>query len=375
MKKTAMILLALLLCVMASCALAYDKTAYGAENTPPEILNYLAESRWAGWEVTGWVNPGTYDRDAAEAFITVKSGRKNVLLAFRWDYDRAQYAYAWHNAAALPQVEEPIHLAMYGDAGGQPRFKSFFVHNQEIEEAACFWAQDERGVWNLQQMLVYYLPSLMFIDTSRAGVIHMTNAGWVEGRETNERIYGEYQRDLRYFSFAAFPRTVKEAKEKLTNPPEIPSGTLSAKRVKFTSGKKYKVFSGPGENYGQAGGGKAVVSTNDWIQVFGTENGYAMIQYDISKDKMRIGWIDASALPKKADIPALDYACVTAYTCRSVAATDDPLGSCAQVSVLAEGQEVLRLATMGDWAYIHAWADDGTPVRGFVPAEALRIPQ
>lgn len=374
MKRLMAILLAALLILTAACALAYDKTAYGVENTPQEILEFLAQSRWAGWEITGWVSPGTYDAEAAEAFVAVKNGKRNVLLAFRWDYDKAQYAYAWHNAAALPQVEEPIRLAMYGDAGGAPRFMSCFIRNHEIEEAACFWKQDEHGVWNLQEMLVYYLPSLMFIDTSRAGVMHLTNAGWVDGKETDVRIYGEYQRDLRYFSFAAFPRTEKEAREKLTNPPKIPEGTLEAKRVKFTSGKKYKVYAGPGEDYGQAGGGKAVVSTNDWIQVFGVENGYVMIQYDISKDKMRIGWIDASALPKKADVPALDYACVTAYTCRSVAATDDPLGSCAQVSVLAEGQEVLRLATMGDWAYIHAWADDGTPVRGFVPAEALRIP-
>lgn len=95
--------------------------------------------------------------------------------------------------------------------------------------------------------------------------------------------------------------------------------------MKFTSGRKYKVYADPGEHYGQAESGKAVVSTNDWIQVFGEENGYALIQYDISSDRMRIGFIDSSALPKNADVGELAYEPIEATLRYDASVTDDPL--------------------------------------------------
>lgn len=369
MKRWMVLLLAAVLALGCAAAYAYTEDAYGAQNTPQEIREYIAGSRWADWAITGWVNPGTYKINSASAFVAVKKGRANDLLAFRFDHEKGRYVYAWHNAAALPQVEEPIELGLYGDAGGQPRFKSCFVVGGEIEEAACFWAQDENGVWNIQNVWVYDMPALMFIDASRDGVLHMSNVGWVDGKGTDTRIYGEYQRDLRYFSFNAFPRTVKQAREKLSNPPEIPDGTLEAKRVKFASGKKYAVYQGPGEEYGRAANGKASVSTNDWIQVFGEENGYVMIQYDISSDRMRIGWIEASSLPKNADVDELRFAPVRAHTTGQARMTDDPLHSQTEIAVIASGSEVLWLATMGDWAYVEA--DEGAPLRGFVRRNLL----
>lgn len=368
MKKVTALCFALMLMLCASLALAYDRTAYGAENTPKEILAYIADSRWAGWEITGWVNPGTTNRNAAQAFVAVKHGKKNDLLAFRRNAKTNRFEFIWHNAAALPQTEERIELGMWGDAGGKPRFMSCYVVGGEIEEAACFWAQDECGVWEIQNVHVYYLPDLMFIDASRDGVLHMNNDGWVDGRVTDMKIYGRYQRDLRYFSFAAFPRTVADAKEKLSNPPVIPGGTLTAKEVKFTSGRKYKVFSGPGEHYGQAANGKAVVSTNDWIQVFGEENGFVMIQYDISRERMRIGFIDAQALPNNVDVGELIYEPVVARLKHDAAVTDDPLHSRSAAARLIEGETVMWLATMGEWAYIEE--PEGL-VRGFVEADAL----
>ena len=369
MKKWMAILAAAALLLIAHTALAYDKTAYGAENTPKEIVDYLSDSRWAGWEITGWVNPGTTNRNAAQAFAAVKQGTKNDLLAFRRNVKTNRFEYAWHNSAALPQTKEPIQLGMWGDAGGTPRFKSCYIVGGEIEEAACFWTQDEYGVWEIQNVHVFYLPAVMFIDASRDGVLHMYNDGWVDGQATDMKIYGRYQRDLRYFSFAAFPTTVKAAKEKLSSPPEIPGGSLDAKEVKFTSGKKYKVYHGPGEHYGQAANGKAIVSTNDWIQVFGEENGYVMIQYDISRDRMRIGFIDADALPKNADVNELVYEPVAAQVKHDASVTDDPLHSRSAIARLVEGETVTWLAAMGDWAYIEV--QRGTPVRGFVEKDAL----
>ena len=184
-------------------------------------------------------------------------------------------------------------------------------------------------------------------------------------------MYGTYQTNLRYFSFSAFPRTVKEAREKLSNPPSIPSGTLSAQKVSFSGGKKYEVYQGPGEEYGRAGNGKASVSTNDWIQVFGRENGWIMIQYDISADHMRIGWIPESALPSSAKVSDLQYTPVTVRTIEQVNVTDDPLASQASVTVLPAGSTVTWLASMGEWAYVECTG--AQLLRGFVLQEALEF--
>ena len=370
--KRAMLLLLAALLLTAATALAYDETSFGAENTPKEILDFLNGSRWSSYQVTGWVDAGTTRSGAAEAFVAVKDTHDrthNDLLAFRRDSGTGELVYCWHNAAALPQVEEPVVLTPYGDGGGTPRFESCFVLDGEIDEAACFWMQDEDGTWNLQQMFVYTLPDLMFIHTQREGLIHMTNSGWVDGPETDVNIYGAYQRDLRYFSFAAFPRTVADAREKLSNPPKIPGGTLSAQQVQFTSGKKYAVYQGPGEAYGRAGSGKASVSTNDWIQVFGREAGWILIQYDITSDHMRIGWIEDSALPRGKTVPELTYAPVSAYLRADTSLTDDPLYSQTAIARLTEGSWVTWLATMGDWAYVES--STGELIRGFVPASAL----
>ena len=111
-----------------------------------------------------------------------------------------------------------------------------------------------------------------------------------------------------------------------------------------------------------------MVSTNDWIQVFGEENGFLMIQYDISRERMRIGFIDAQALPNNVDVGELIYEPVVARLKHDAAVTDDPLHSRSAAARLIEGETVMWLATMGEWAYIEE--PEGL-VRGFVPVDAL----
>ena len=368
----------MLICVLcAGNAFAYSKEAVGAENTPQEIRDYLAGSRWSEWEITGWVHAGSYNENGKDAgpsaFVAVKQGRANDLLAFY--FEDGHYAYAWHNAAALPQVKEPIELTMSGDSGGAPKFRSMYVVNNETLESNCKWVQDENGTWNLHEMLVYYDPTLMFMDTSRAGRIYMQNKGWTE-RDMEATIYGEYQRDLRYFSYAAFPRTIEDAREKLSNPPEIPTSyftDLTAEKVKFSGGKKYAVYTGPGEDYVRSGNGKGSVSTTDWIQVFGEEDGWIMIQYDISSERYRIGYITADALPKKASVKELDLRNAgEAYAVENTEVTDDPLGSQGAIAQLRVGDRFMWLGTMGEWAYIE-FQQNGEKLRGFVKADMISM--
>ena len=141
--------------------------------------------------------------------------------------------------------------------------------------------------------------------------------------------------------------------------------------IKFTSNKKYAVYSGPGENYFRSGNGKAAVSTNDWIQVFGRENGWIMLQYDITSDHMRIGWIQESALPKNANVSDVQFSQAKVWTKVSSNLTDDPLFSAAAISAIPANTEVTRLATMGTWTYVEWNAANAQPMRGFVQSANL----
>ncbi len=369
-KKTVLIALVLLLGVFLTGTAGYadDYPTQGVENLPQGIVDQLEESRWSGWEITGWVNPDGNLSSSACAFAVVKRGRENVLVAFGWE--DGEWVYKWYNPTALPQVEEPVLLNddwQVQDGFSGPRFSTYYVINNETMEARCKWVQQKDRSWRLVHMSCY-VP-LMFYDTSVENALRLYNVGWVKGQETDVWVYGTYQTNLRYFSFSAFPRTVKEAREKLSNPPSIPSGTLSAQKVSFSGGQKYEVYQGPGEEYGRAGDGKASVSTNDWIQVFGAENDWMMIQYDISSDRMRIGWIPKEALPSHAQISELQYEPVAVRTTKQTDLTDDPLASQTAVAVLPEGSTVTWLASMGQWAYVEC---TGTQLlRGFVLQEAL----
>ena len=49
--------------------------------------------------------------------------------------------------------------------------------------------------------------------------------------------------------------------------------------------------------------GRARVSTNGWIQVFGSEGDWILVQYDITDTHNRIGYIEKDALPDGTVVP------------------------------------------------------------------------
>jgi hypothetical protein len=146
---------------------------------------------------------------------------------------------------------------------------------------------------------------------------------------------------------------------------------LRARVVSFPKDQRYAVYTGPGQHYERANQNRALVSTNDWIQVFGVENGYAMIRYAVSAGQSRIGFIDASSLPAGASVDALAFPSVPAVILRETGLTDDPLGEGKPLHTLPAGTLVSRLAVLGDWVYLE-WTGAEKPVRGFVPADAVR---
>lgn len=370
MKKTlrGLMLLACLLCMSAASMAASDEgqpadlyETVGVENVPDEIKEFMNASQWADWEITGWVNPSGIRSEDACAFLAAKKGSANDLLAF--GSSQGAWRYLWHNSAALPQVEAPVELAF--TLTPAVNFSSYYVYNEEIEEAFCSWVQDDHGTWNLSQMHNFH-PS-MIVDAPVKNALHF----WVDGEDTQMWFYGGCPTDLQTFDFDRFPKTFEDARALFGDWALGNLNVLASRQIAFPSGKKYNVYQGPGEEYGQAGNGKAVVSTNDWIEVFGSYNGWILIEYAISGEHLRIGWIAESALPQGAVIEELAFASVPARTVVRADLTDDPLASKMPVVSLPQGTDVLWLANFEDCAYVQC--NTQPPIYGFIDMRALSV--
>lgn len=343
------------------------------DEPPAEVLLHLQGS-YEGWLMEDYISIGKTAK-GDYGFALMSQGSSRVLLGYRDGGDGMQY---WlRSGDAVPQGEgyaffrrhgKDAYISQgnaretYADALGFDVIRIDRAHEE-------YWAQTVSYHW---QGGMFRLCAYMDVDEGFERAL-VTDSGVSFYDYTNDvrlsRVEGTVQRNLRYVSFPALPKTHEQAEETLSVAPDIPGGQLFATEIQFTGGRKYEVYQGPGEGYGRSGNGKASVSTNDWIQVFGREDGWIMIQYDLSSDHMRIGWIRESALPDGAQVSGMDYAPAAAYTTRSVSVTDDPLFSRASVLTLPEGVWVERLATMGDWAYIES--STGDMIRGFVPADAL----
>ena len=365
MKKMIMILL--IFALMISCF----TSGIAASSLSSGLQTAWNSSGYQEWEIMD-----SLELDG-EAYISARNGQTNRLIHAS-ENDKGEWKIGWSNESALPQhapdPEMPgaefvklIDRSNSSYAG--LKLKTAFSYRPQRNGCYEYVFQKHGNTWLLEEIL-YIDTDGTLLDNYRITEDGVIYKGWL----TNDRktfIEGRVQRDLRYFSCSAFPTDLDVLRYSLSNPPEIPAGTLSAEEIKFSGGKKYSVFSGPGEHYLRGGNGKAAVSTNDWIQVFGKENGWIMIQYDITSDHMRIGWINESALPKNANVKNADFSKTIMHTAIQCNMTDDPLFSMNTILVVPADSETIWLATMGDWAYVE-WNGSSQPVRGFLKANCLR---
>lgn len=151
-------------------------------------------------------------------------------------------------------------------------------------------------------------------------------------------------------------------------PPAIPCGDLTVQAEALDAGGALAVYTGPGMEWLRAADGKAAVSPKDWVQVFCTEDGYTLVQYEVRAGRYRFGWVKGAYTDQQADF------CRAKATIQwDAALTDDPLGRREAVCMLPAGTPVTWLGAMGSaWIYVEA-ETAGTPVRGFVLRDHLRL--
>lgn len=376
MKKGCMMLLTALMMLVSGTALAGlgKELQPGFTMPPPPEVKAHVERNFPLYTLEDYMElTGTPKGDYG--FALLKAGDERVLLGY--EKKDGEMRYWLKNAGAVPQggkggwfAYSPRGETIYGE-----EFKtylsdglSFQVIVSEGESydryTAYHWEDGGFKLTGYRDWAGFY--GNVAVDD---GVLHFSN--WLEGWDFG-KVYGTVQRDLRYVSYDALPKTIEEARKKLTQEPDIPQGgLLEARKVRFTGGQKYPVYTGPGENYVRSGNGKGQVSTNDWIQVFGRVGDYIMIQYDISADHYRIGWIKASAMPKGESAGWLTFGQGVQTLKRECTLTDDPLNSGAPLCELQAGDQVINLCNLGyDWVYVQVSRSNGLYC-GFVPSRAL----
>ena len=357
----------------AACAEEYSP---GFLMQPPqEVLDHIARS-FSGYTLEDYCE--VYDTpDGDYGFAMLTAGDERLLVGY--EEQNGRMAYWLKNHGAVMQGSEEAWFE------SRARGERVYGENHEIKQAdglSFSITQLDSAGETYNEYIAYHWEDGGFKLTGYKdwdgfygevavddGMLHFKN--WLEGWDFG-KVYGEVQRDLRYVNFANLPKNIDEARESITSEPVIPAGgLLQPVDVKFTGGQKYPVYTGPGEEYERSGKGKGSVSTNDWIQVFGLVDDYILIQYDISADRYRFGWIDAAALPKDAKIPWITFGFGEQQLKRDCVLTDDPLNSKAALYHLSQGTQVLNLCNLGyDWVYVQV-KQNGRLCCGFVPAIAL----
>ena len=381
MKRIIMVLLCALLCLTATAAMALNRS-----DVPDEVLSVISD-RWPAWTLEDYTQLEDLPDGNDYGFALLGLDGRRALTGFR-AHDGGAMRYWLRTETAVPQGKGLAWLGRdWNDADwpenlvedGGPRYEG------ETRDALLVYLSPESGE---DQIVCYrwrnggfrlsgYLTPGDTPDNDRLfarvgeGVIEFYPfyGGRNDGNVTT--VYGDLQTELRYASFATFPMSVSEAREKLSVAPKrIIAGVFEAQDVEFTGGRKYPVYLGPGEAYARSGNGKGQVSTNGWIQVFGEYDGYIMIQYGISAKQFRVGWIEAGALPEGTDVPLLTFASESQQIMQDCALTDDPFMSHGAIAQMKAGTPVISLADFGEFFYIETTVN-GQTVWGFVPADAI----
>ena len=364
MKRFLAVILAVVLLIPAA-VFADGYSAADQVTVPEQIHDALKKEALSGYTAT------CYLEHAGSAFVVMQAGNgTNILYVLR------QKGNGWSvytkTSKAVPQGTGRVTVEQDWEKGGIVLIQDYdhpYSQGESIHsfEKRAYYSRQKNGTWNLWKFRDEIAWVTIVLSENR-----LSYYGGQDAEEYQGSAYGTVQTDLRYVNLSSLPRTLKEARNKLTIAPTLPCGTLSAEVIRFTGGKKYPVYSGPGENYLRGANGKAAVSTNDWIQVFGKQNDWIMIQYAIDAYHYRIGYIQSKALPKKAEVSALNLIGDIRTVLQTTVVTDDPLFSGNSVAVLSEGTDVTLLGTLGEYAYIEGNASG--LFRGFVPLTSLSSP-
>ena len=176
------------------------------------------------------------------------------------------------------------------------------------------------------------------------------------------------------FNAALFPRTADEVRalNRITSL-MTRQGFRPARVAGTEGGRRYAVYTAPDERSCRMAKGRAEVSLGGDVLLYGAQDGWALIGYQVSPRTARIGYIHAPELAGQAR--ALSFAEAQATLAQESFLTDDPLLSLYPQMTLEAGARVTFLCQWDDYTAYVQTSRDGQILRGFVPLRALTLPE
>ncbi len=377
MKKMLTMLLALMMALTMLPAMADGS---GPDPMPKEMAALFEVPAWRDYEVMKGYNDvpvWIYDDGLEAGMVVMTNGSLEVVCIVEPD-KKGNLRITQRNYTLVTQPCDMFLEIGYGTTtqeitapwGEKRMFEMFNVNEKYYIGIGKF-----DGVWRIKTVLNNATDVFSFVSSERIGYSEgIVHEDYIELGSNMKYVYGTYDNRFAGFDISAFPKTVAEARETLTNPPVTPTDFYTPVTLTLRAGEQYDVFAAPGRDSYRSANGKAVMSTNDWVQIFGEEDGWLLVQYDISRDKMRFGYIDASALPRDTEVQSLRWYDLPVQTIKyNVSVTDDPLVSGDIIHSLRQGATVEVLAEFGNWYYIETTDNSGRALRGFIPQSAIDI--
>jgi len=360
------LLTAMFLCVSLGASAASDRAL------PSEIASYFVVPYFSGSEILDHAELSGHGSDDCWFVAVRKEDGENFLYCFK--RENGSWEEQFHTNRVVPQTKNNVIVQIEKNGQDWPsgRFDEPRLTIARENSTGEYWEFVAVFELHNSEWLIHHIYSYIGYDPMliRDGSISYYRD--IEGSEIAGTATGVFQRDLLHTSFSAIPKTLAEARAKLTYAPRLPaSSELQTYPVTFTESEKYDVYSAPDVMSRRGANGKARVSTNSWIQVFGTEGDWVLIQYSIDASHYRFGYISTDSLPKKAKVPALSFEPVEAWTVGNVILTDDPLYSNSPLLSLPEGAHVSWLASLGEWAYVEV--NETKTTRGFIPLDSIAV--
>lgn len=143
--------------------------------------------------------------------------------------------------------------------------------------------------------------------------------------------------------------------------------TALSTRKGTENARTFPVYSAPDKTSFRSASGKASVSLGGDVTVYGTEDGWTLISYEVSPRTSRFGYIEGDY----ADGKALEFQPVALVAAADTFLTDDPFVSqYAQVRI-SRGAELTGLAQCGEYYAYCEFTQGEQKLRGFVPMKDL----
>lgn len=323
-----------------------------AERPPEAMLAAFAGTDWSDWTyadapggLNAWNTNIDRNGDAWALVALEKDDETGLFLLLKDGPD------AWRIAeASIPEAVDIPYV--YCEMNGEFELDG---------DGWTLWLSDKGYGWQISRYQDETL-AIPYVAFGEDGLLYLLDGDvWqyaVRSGVPVERLLSLFDRDA-----------LEHACAKLADVPrpdpgayaEIPAPTA----VAFRPDERWPVLTAPDAASFRVG--RATVSTNGEIRVYGEEDGWLLVDYAIDGHQRRIGYISSQALPFDTPVPRLNLAYApTLRLDEAVDLTDDPFGEQGRLITLPRGTQITCLATtLGDgWHYVEAVVD-GRLVRGF----------